>query len=65
MIKVNENNVEWEVGMTVRSLLIKMKYSFPMLVVKINGDLVKKADYDTTPIPDEASVMVIHLISGG
>ncbi len=65
MIKVNENKVDWEAGMTVRSLLIKMTYTFPMLVVKINGNLVKKADYDTTLIPDEAEVMVIHLISGG
>ena len=65
MIKVNENKVGWEEGMTVRSLLIKMTYTFPMLVVKINGNLVKKADYDTTLIPDEAEVMVIHLISGG
>ena len=62
---VNCNTVDWEEGLTVTTLLVKMNYTFRMLVVKIDGQLVKKADYDTTPVPAGANVNVIHLISGG
>jgi thiamine biosynthesis protein ThiS len=42
-----------------------MNYTFKLLVIKINGTLVKKDKYDTTPVPDGAEVAVIHLMSGG
>ncbi|PKN71798.1 MAG: hypothetical protein CVU50_09995 [Candidatus Cloacimonetes bacterium HGW-Cloacimonetes-3] len=42
-----------------------MNYTFKMLVIKVNGNLIKKDDYDSTPIPQNAEVLVIHLISGG
>lgn len=64
-ITVNGNIVEWEDGMTISSLLIKMNYTFRMLVIKVNGKLIKKDQYDTTLIPQNADVAVIHLISGG
>ncbi|HOD17902.1 MAG TPA: sulfur carrier protein ThiS [Candidatus Cloacimonadota bacterium] len=64
-ITVNGNQVEWEEGMTVSSLLNKMNYTFKMLVVKLNGVLVKKEQYDTTLVPEGAEVSIIHLISGG
>ena len=65
MITVNGNKIDWTPGMTVRDVLIVMNYTFRMLVVKVNGQLVKKADYDSSSVPDEAEVHVIHLISGG
>ena len=64
-ITVNGNALPWESGMTVRDVLNKMNYSFKMLVVKVNGALVKKDAYDTYVVPDGAEVMVMHLISGG
>ena len=36
-----------------------------MLVIKINGKLIKKMDYDTATINDGDEVMVMHLVSGG
>jgi thiamine biosynthesis protein ThiS len=36
-----------------------------MLVIKINGSLIKKEDYDKAVIKDGDNVDVIHLISGG
>lgn len=51
--------------MTVQDALDLMNYTFIMLVVKINGEVVLRADYASTLIPNGAEVLVIHLISGG
>lgn len=65
MITVNGNQIEWTQNLSVRDLLKKMNYTFRMLVIKIDGKLVKKDEYDSTIIPCGANVMVMHLISGG
>lgn len=65
VITVNGNTIEWEEGLTVSSLLTKMNYTFKMLIIKLNGVLVKKDQYESTFIPEGADVAVIHLISGG
>ncbi len=66
MITVNQRDeVEWREGMTVRDLLKKLKYTYPHIIVRINGDLVRDEDFKTTTIPDEAHVQLIHLIAGG
>ncbi len=64
-IKVNGHEIDWEENLTVRKVLKKMNYVFKMLVVKVDGKLVKKENYDTFIIPKSADVKVIHLISGG
>jgi len=64
-IIVNGHMLDWEENLTVRKVLKKMNYVFKMLVIKVNGNLIKKQDYDTFVIPKNAEVKVIHLISGG
>lgn len=62
------NNSETFTGietLTVDKLLNLKKFSFKMLVIKINGKLIKKEDYATTTIAEGDDVMVLHLISGG
>lgn len=51
--------------MTVGSMLEQLNFTFPLIIVKIDGIHVKRDDYDATPIPDGAQVSAIHLISGG
>lgn len=65
MFTVNEHKLPWREGLVVRDALTLMNYTFKMLVIKLNGQLVKKDDYDSTPIPENADLKVIHLISGG
>lgn len=65
MITVNGNTLPWHERMTVRDVLTAKKYTFRMLVVRINGTVIPKIDFDTAVIPDGALVDVIHLISGG
>lgn len=65
MITINGHKQPWRKDMTVQDALDMMNYTFKMLVVKINDQLVPKRDYAITTIPDGADVKVIHLISGG
>ncbi len=65
MIQVNGRSVEWEEGMTVADVIRKMKYTFPMLVVTVDGRHVPKKKYPSTPVPDGAEVRVLHLGQGG
>ena len=51
--------------MTVSELLVEKNFTFKLLVIKINGTLVKKDQYHTATIQHGDKVDVIHLISGG
>jgi len=64
-ITVNTQSVPWEENMTIDRILQVMRYSFRMLVVKVDGRLIKKEQYAATAVPEGAVVEVIHLISGG
>jgi sulfur carrier protein len=66
MIRVNNKfDVEWQEEMTVNSILEVLKFTFPMIVVSVNGQVVPRSDYGTTAIEDNDEVKVIHLIAGG
>ena len=64
-VKVNGHSLDWEDGMTVDDILKKMRYTFKMLFVKVNGELVGRDQYASFNVPDGAEVKVIHLMSGG
>lgn len=65
MIKVNGRDMEWGENLTVELLLKKCKYTFPLIMVKINGKYISKEKYETTLIMDNDDVQVIHSIAGG
>jgi sulfur carrier protein len=66
VIRVNaQYDVEYRPGMTVQDVLDALKFSFRMIVVKIDGKVVLKRDFATTEVPDGADMQAIHLISGG
>lgn len=50
---------------TINELLQVKKFTFKMLVIKVNGQLIKKSEYDSAIVHDGDDVMVLHLISGG
>ena len=65
-INLNNNNTELNYKeISVKELLAVQKFTFKMLIIKINGVIVKKDDHETTIIKDGDKVDVIHLISGG
>ena len=65
MIKVNGERSEWSEGKTVRDVIREKNYLFPLLIARINGKLIPRNKFDSTVIPDEAVVDIIHLMSGG
>ena len=65
-IKLNNRNEEIaEDRLTVQQLLEIKNFTFKMLIIRINGNIVKKDQYNETIIHDGDDVMVLHLISGG
>jgi thiamine biosynthesis protein ThiS len=65
-ILLNNNSEIFEgESLTVRELLGVKNFTFKMLVIRINGTLVKKIEYETAVIRDGDEVHVLHLISGG
>ncbi len=65
LITVNGLTLDWYEGKTVRDVIQEMNYLFPLLIARINGKLISRDKYDSTEIPDEATVDIIHLMSGG
>jgi thiamine biosynthesis protein ThiS len=65
MIKVNGRDKEWEEKLAVSLLLEKCKYTFPLIMVKVNGKYIPKEEYKDTAIMDGDDVQVIHSIAGG
>ena len=66
MIRVNNRDeTAWEEGLTVSVLLQRFRYTFPHIIVKIDGQTIPPEEYPTRIIPDGANVQVIHLIAGG
>ena len=67
-MKVLLNNREEEIDrgeISVSELLALKNFTFKLLIVKINGQLVRRDEYDRTIIHAGDDVMVLHLISGG
>jgi thiamine biosynthesis protein ThiS len=65
MIKVNGRDREWKKDLTVVLLLERCKYTFPLIMVKINGKYISREKYKDTAIMDGDDVQVIHSIAGG
>jgi len=61
----NKNEVFDGDQLTVSQLLKLKNFTFKMLVIKVNNQLVKKAEFDSAVIKDGDDVMVLHLVSGG
>ena len=65
MITVNGKETPWVDGTTVASVLKEAGFVFPLLVVRVNGALVDRADYGRHAVADNDKVEVVHLMSGG
>lgn len=64
-VRVNGNIIEWKENMTVQDVLTVMKYTFKLLIVKVNGELVRRDQYDSYKVPCRSEIDVMHLMSGG
>lgn len=64
-IEVNGRKIDWIENESVTKLLKRMKYTFPLVVVKINNEIVLRSDFKIKVIPDNSNIDVMHMISGG
>lgn len=65
MIKVNGKDYPWEAELTVKHLLDRMNFTFPLIIVVINGEAVPECEFIGTVIENGDDIKVIHLICGG
>lgn len=54
-----------EDSLTVAEILARKRWSFPLVIVKVDGELVEREDYASRRVPDGAAVEAYHLVSGG
>lgn len=65
MFLLNNRPCKWEEGLTVRKLLEKNKFTYPLIVVIINGENILDSEYSSRLIRVGDDVKVIHLAAGG
>ena len=65
MITVNGQEIEYEQGTTVASLLDKLNYVMPQIVVRLNGKLIARTSYEDTPLQDGDVLDAVHSMVGG
>ena len=64
MVKVNGKELDLA-GMTVSEYLATTNYDPKRIAVERNGDIVFKAQYDTTALEDGDSLEVVSFVGGG
>lgn len=67
-MKIILNNREEEFEgdkLTVTEMLLIKKFTFRMRIIKINGTLIPREEYDSAVIQDGDNIQMIYLMSGG
>ena len=65
-ITLNNNPESFvEDKLSINEILERKNFTFRMLIIKLNGVVVKKSDYPVTMVQDGDDLIVLHLISGG
>ena len=65
-ITLNSNPETYpEERLTVAEILARKRWSFPLVVVKVNGGLVERGGYAERSVSDGDEVEAYHLVSGG
>jgi len=54
-----------ESSLTIAEILSRKRWSFPLVIVKINGELVERKDYAERRVADGDAMEAYHLVSGG
>ena len=65
MITAKGRELSWHEGMTVKDVLEALGYAFPLVMVRVNGEVVKKSRWTEFTVPDGASIDVQPVVAGG
>lgn len=52
-------------GLSVAGLLARLRLVRERVAVEVDGAIVRKADYETTPIRPDARVEIVSFVGGG
>lgn len=64
MVKINGKSFDVD-GITVGEYLKRTEYNRLRIAVERNGDILPKADYDSTVLKDGDSIEVVSFVGGG
>jgi len=65
-ITLNNRSEVFEKDILTISEILKLKnFTFKMMVIKVNGKLIKKGQYNDAEVVNGDDVQIIHMISGG
>ena len=66
MILVNDRDkINWVEGITIQNILDELNWTYSLITVSVNEEIVPKEDYDTFKIKDNSDVSIFHLAHGG
>ena len=65
MVTVGKKKVPWKEGLTVARVLTVLDDDYEYAVVRINGDLVCKPNFENTLVTDHSEIIPIPMIAGG
>lgn len=65
MIKVNGEVAENIAGQNVTQYLTESGYDLKRLAVELNGDILPKAQYESTLLQDGDNVEIVSFVGGG
>jgi len=65
VITVGKEKVSWKEGMTVAQVLDAVEDGHKYAVVRVNGKLVSRPNFEKTPVPDRAEFIPVPMIAGG
>ena len=65
MVKVGDKQFAWHDGLTVAGLLELLGDEYDYPAVKLGQEIISKAKFAQTPVPDGAQLHLIPLIAGG
>lgn len=54
-----------EGSLTVREILARKRWSFPLVIARLNGELVPREAYADRRVSDGDALELYHLVSGG
>lgn len=54
-----------EETLSVRAILDRKRWSFPLIIARLNGDFVPREEYERRLVSDGDSLELYHLVSGG
>jgi thiamine biosynthesis protein ThiS len=65
-ITLNFERCSWpEASLTVAAIMERRRWTFPQIIVKINGTVVPKETWQEAVVTDGDEVEMFHLVAGG